>query len=444
MSENQNIEWKESWRDEYLKWICGFANAAGGKIYIGTDDNGKVVGVADAKKLLEDIPNKVRDVLGIMVDVNLLEDNGMQYIEIDVPPYSNPINYKGQYHYRSGSTKQELKGAALNRFIMQKTGRHWDEFPIERAKAEDLSESALNRFRKEAARSGRVDEGVLNDTTGNLLQDLRLIDDAGHLNRAAVLLFHPDPERYVFGAYIKIGFFRDDKGNLEFQDEIHGALMEQVDKAMNLIKTKYLIYRISYEGISRRETPQFPVEAVRESLMNAIAHKDYASGVPIQISVFPDHITFWNSGQLPENWTTDRLFESHPSAPYNPIIANAFFRSGDIESWGRGYKRILEAVSAYRLLPPKLEMISGLMITYYTDVRSQLLAQRVDEKYISVIEYAAKNGRITNSDVQHILGVSKPTASRILQQMNDWLEMQGKVGKGTYYVPKWLTNVSQV
>ena len=444
MNESQNIEWKESWRDDYLKWICGFANAAGGKIYIGMNDSGQVVGVADAKKLLEDIPNKVRDVLGIIVDVNLLEKDGLEYIEIDVPPYSNPINYKGQYHYRSGSTKQELKGAALNRFILQRTGRHWDEFPIERAKVEELSASALNRFRKEAARSGRVDEGVLNDNTEHLLHDLRLIDEDGHLNRAALLLFHPDPERFVFGAYIKIGFFRDDKGNLEFQDEVHGALMEQVDKAMDLIKTKYLIYRISYEGISRRETPQFPVEAIRESLMNAVAHKDYASAVPIQISVLPDHITFWNAGQLPESWTTEKLFESHPSSPYNPLIANAFFRSGDIESWGRGYKRILEAVSAYKLLPPKLEMISGLMITYYTDVRSQLLAQRVDERYISVIEYATKNGRVTKSEVQSILGVSKPTASRILQQMNDWLEMQGKVGKGTYYVPKWLTNVSQI
>ena len=443
MNESQNIEWKESWRDDYLKWICGFANAAGGKIYIGMNDSGQVVGVADAKKLLEDIPNKVRDVLGIIVDVNLLEKDGLEYIEIDVPPYSNPINYKGQYHYRSGSTKQELKGAALNRFILQRTGRHWDEFPIERAKVEELSASALNRFRKEAARSGRVDEGVLNDNTEHLLHDLRLIDEDGHLNRAALLLFHPDPERFVFGAYIKIGFFRDDKGNLEFQDEVHGALMEQVDKAMDLIKTKYLIYRISYEGISRRETPQFPVEAIRESLMNAVAHKDYASAVPIQISVLPDHITFWNAGQLPESWTTEKLFESHPSSPYNPLIANAFFRSGDIESWGRGYKRILEAVSAYKLLPPKLEMLSGLMITYYTDIRSQLLAQRVDERYISVVEYAANNGRVTNSDVQNILGVSKPTASRILQQMNGWLEMQGKVGKGTYYVPKWLTNVSQ-
>ena len=437
MNENQNIEWKESWRDDYLKWICGFANAAGGKIYIGMNDSGQVVGVADAKKLLEDIPNKVRDVLGIIVDVNLLDKDGLEYVEIDVPPYSNPINYKGQYHYRSGSTKQELKGAALNRFILQRTGRHWDEFPIERAKIEELSESALNRFRKEAARSGRVDEGVLKDKTEHLLHDLRLIDEDGHLNRAALLLFHPDPERFVFGAYIKIGFFRDDKGNLEFQDEIHGALMEQVDKAMDLIKSKYLIYRISYEGISRRETPQFPVEAIRESLMNAVAHKDYASAVPVQISVFPDHITFWNAGQLPENWTTERLFENHPSSPYNPLIANAFFRSGDIESWGRGYKRILEAVS-----PPRLEMLSGLMITYYTDIRSQLLAQRLDERYISVIEYAAQNGSINNTDVQNLLNVSKTTAYRILSQLDDWLEVQGTTGKGTHYIIKGFTKGS--
>lgn len=109
------------------------------------DDNGKVTGISDAKKLLEDIPNKVRDVLGIIVDVNLLEDDGAEYIGIVVPPYSNLINYKGQYHYRTGSTKQELKGTALNRFILQRTGKNWDEFPIERAKIEDLSASALNR-----------------------------------------------------------------------------------------------------------------------------------------------------------------------------------------------------------------------------------------------------------------------------------------------------------
>lgn len=83
------------------------------------------------------------------------------------------------------------------------------------------------------------------------------------------------------------------------------------------------------------------------------------------------------------------------------------------------------------------------MITYYTDVRSQLLAQRVDERYISVIEYTAKNGRVTNSDVQRILNTNRTTAYRLLQQIEIWLEMQGVTGKNTYYTIKGLPNVSQ-
>lgn len=78
MAENQNTEWKQSWRDEYLKWICGFANAQGGKIYIGTKDDGTVVGIKDSKKLLEDIPNKIQNKLGIVADVNLLMENGLE------------------------------------------------------------------------------------------------------------------------------------------------------------------------------------------------------------------------------------------------------------------------------------------------------------------------------------------------------------------------------
>ena len=81
MSESQLIEYKESWRDEYLKWICGFANAQGGTLYIGKRDDGSVCGVADSKKLMEDIPNKVRDALGLIVDVDLITENGLDVIE---------------------------------------------------------------------------------------------------------------------------------------------------------------------------------------------------------------------------------------------------------------------------------------------------------------------------------------------------------------------------
>src|SRR6185436_265364 len=120
MTEKQNIEYKISWRDEYLKWICGFANAQGGKMIIGVNDNGEAAGLHDAAKLLEDIPNKVKDILGIMVDVNIHGEYGAEYLEVHVDPYPYPISYKGQYHYRSGSTKQELKGAALDTFLLKK------------------------------------------------------------------------------------------------------------------------------------------------------------------------------------------------------------------------------------------------------------------------------------------------------------------------------------
>lgn len=113
-TENQNVEFKETWRDEYLKWICGFANAQGGKLCIGIDDDGKVVGVKNAKKLMEDIPNKVRDTMGIIVDVELSEIYGKNILDITVPVHEYPVNYKGEYHYRSGSTKQLLQGTALS------------------------------------------------------------------------------------------------------------------------------------------------------------------------------------------------------------------------------------------------------------------------------------------------------------------------------------------
>ena len=110
MPENQNIEWKSKWKDDYLEWICGFANAQGGKIYIGCDDNGQVIGLNNPRKLLEDIPNKIRNAMSIVVDVNCLEQNGKEYIEIIVPPYPVAISCKGVYYYRSGSTMQTLSG----------------------------------------------------------------------------------------------------------------------------------------------------------------------------------------------------------------------------------------------------------------------------------------------------------------------------------------------
>src|SRR5690606_41444835 len=99
MSEQQNIEYKQSWRDEYLKWVCGFANAQGGNIYIGIDDKGEVTGVVDYKKLLDDLPNKIVNHLGLGVDVNLHEKNGKRYSGIVCPGRPVPICPSGTYQY---------------------------------------------------------------------------------------------------------------------------------------------------------------------------------------------------------------------------------------------------------------------------------------------------------------------------------------------------------
>ena len=120
MAEDQNIEYKESWHDDYLKWITGFANANGGTIFIGIDNEGNTVGVGDSHRLMEEIPNKVRNNLGILVEVNLQQTDGGDVIEIITPPYDVPISLRGRYYYRSGATKLELTGNPLTEFLLKK------------------------------------------------------------------------------------------------------------------------------------------------------------------------------------------------------------------------------------------------------------------------------------------------------------------------------------
>ena len=417
MHETQNIEYKSSWRDEYLKWICGFANANGGTIFIGKNDNGETVGVPDAKKLLEDSPNKVRDVLGILVDVNMHETPQGAYLEIEVEPYPNPVNYKGQYHYRSGATKQELKGVALDKFLLQKQGKRWDSVPIPKVKISDLKQETLMFFRERGIRSKRLPDSILPENAEQLLENLNLIEE-GYLKRAAVLLFHPNPEKFVTGAYVKIGYFQRE-AELVFQDEVHGNLIEQVEKTVELLFTKYIKAFISYEGIHRVETYEYPKEAVREALLNAIAHKDYSGLTPIQIRVYRDKLMIWNEGTLPENWTLEKLLEPHSSRPYNPDIANAFFRCGYVESWGRGISIMAELCEAEGLLRPSYRVEGSDFWIEFKDLFNEVeLKQRgLNERQIKALFFVKDNGKITNKGYMELNKISNRTATYELKEM---------------------------
>lgn len=351
--EHQHIEWKESWRDEYLRWLCGFANAEGGVLVIGRNDRGEAVGVRNAPRLLEELPNKIRDVLGIVADVRLLQEDGKELVEIHVEAYPSPISYKGEYHVRSGSTKQELKGAALDRFLLGRQGRSWDAVPVPHVAAGDLSNEAMAQFRKLAARSQRLDAETLQESDAELVEKLNLFEGP-YLKRAALLLFHATPQRWFIGASVKIGHFRSDT-DLVYHDQIEGDLFTQAQRTIELLQSKYLKAVISYEGLQRVETLPVPEAALREALLNALIHRDYASGAPIQIRVQDDRLRIWNPGELPEHWSVERLLQAHPSRPFNPHIANTFFRAGEIEAWGRGIQKIRDACAAAGTPLPRIE-----------------------------------------------------------------------------------------
>jgi len=236
--ESQHTEWKETWRDDYLRWVCGFANAQGGRLLLGVNDKGQVVGLPDAAKLLEDLPNKARDLLGIVVDVNLHTEGDLSYIEVVVQAYPNPISYRGHYYMRSGSTLQELKGAALDRFLLGRHGRTWDGVPLPQFSLADVSAPAMARFRQLAQRSGRLDAETLSESDANLLDKLRLKEGA-YYQRATALLFAADPQRFVTGAFVKVGYFESET-ELLYHDEVEGDLFHQVKTTLDLLLTKYL------------------------------------------------------------------------------------------------------------------------------------------------------------------------------------------------------------
>ena len=363
MPENQNIEYKETWRDEYLKWICGFANAQGGKIYIGVDDNHNVKGVANSKRLLEDIPNKIANYLGIVCDVNLLQQEGKDIVEIVVRPSTIPISYHGEIHYRSGATKQELKGIALQQFILKKMNLSWDRSPVPDASIDDIDTHAIEYFVRHALSGKRLPAACEQENTEQILKRLHLIEKNGQLCIAALLLFGKDIEKWVPSSIFKIGRFGANDGDLIIQDVVSCPLILMPTRVMETLRSRYLVSPIHYEGLQRKEPLEIPETGLREILCNAIVHKDYQA-TSIQMKVWDDHITIWNPGTLPPDYTIETLLGEHESHPRNELIAKVFYLAGFIESWGRGYTIIHESFQEAQLQPPTFEQVrNGLKST---------------------------------------------------------------------------------
>ena len=434
MAESQNIEYKESWRDEYLKWLCGFANAQGGTIYIGIDDAGNVVGVKDVKKLMEDIPNKIQSGLGIVADVNKHTKDGKDYLEIKVCPSSFPISYHGEFHYRSGATKQQLTGIALTEFITKKTGVRWEDVTVDGITVDDLDAESFKIFRREALRSKRMTEAELNISNEELLSKLKLLSN-GKLKRSAVLLFYGDPSIVQVGSFVKVGKFAN--GTVEYHDDLEGSLISTADKVVDLIYLKYLKAKITYEHDRRVETYPFARNAIREAIYNAIAHNCYMYGTPIQIRIEEEQIIISNRCILPEGWTAETLMQPHDSIPYNPDIANVFYRAGYIETWGQGIQKICDECTALGAELPKYEIIGTGLRVYFLALKSALIDQPKAPKHQNTDKHGALDDAMVlriieklkeQPDIsQEALGESIGVTRRVVQKYINALKEAGRI-----------------
>lgn len=255
------------------------------------------------------------------------------------------------------------------------------------------------------------------------MEKLRLTN-GDYLTNAAMLLFCKDPDKYQLGSYIKIGYFESD-ADLLYQDEIHGSILEQVDKAIELIYFKYMRAKITYEGIQRRERYFVPEAALREALLNAICHKQYESGIPIQISVYEDKIYVANIGRLPETWTLENLMGKHASLPYNPYIAHVFYLAGFIESWGRGVEKICDSLKADNLPMPEYTVHPGDIMIKFTGPEDRIIrvsngvTDKVSDREKQLLMLLTEDPGYTKPVLAEKMSVSRKTVGEYLKLLKD-------------------------
>ena len=440
MPEQQNIEWKQSWRDEYLQWISGFANANGGVLYVGKDDNGNVVGVDKYKKLMDELPNKIKDTTGIVCDVNLHEENDNYFIEIAVESFSSPVSYKGKFYLRSGSTNQLLNSTALEDFLLKKKNLTWDAVTMDNASIEDINLEAVECFKKKAIDTGRLPSIGYDTDTETVLRKLELVNQSGRYTRAALLLFGKNPQRYYTTAYLKIGKFGNSPSDLITQDVVETNAFELADKTLELLNSKYIFRNIKYEGLSRKEPPEYPYDAIREILFNAIIHKKYGIS-PITVKVYNDRISISNFGELPESLTLDDLWKDHRSIPRNRLMANVFYKGGHIEAWGRGTLKIIEECKNYGLLEPLIEeRQGGVTVTLFKDIYNEHYLSKLDlnERQVKAIRYIKENKVITNKTYREMFDITDRTVLRDIEELVEF-KMFKKIGNGR--ATKYVINV---
>jgi ATP-dependent DNA helicase RecG len=408
-AEEETLEFKNSLSDfdSILATISAFSNTKGGRILIGVNDDGKVTGIDIGKRTLEEIVNRISQNTNPKtypeIKIERVQDKNI--IEIRVSERSDkPVFAKGIAYKRVGRNNVKMDRDEIVSLLRKVYEISYED--VEVASIEDIDfdkvRSFINRVRE--ARSSSIPE---NETI--VLRSLGLVD--GEARLAAIILFGKNPQALAPWAVVKIGRFLAEDARPVFEKEIAGDLVEQIEKSyaevLSLIRKE-----IKVKGPRREEIYEYPVEAVRELIVNAVTHRDYSIKSPIYIKIFEEKISIENPGGLPKGITVDELKKPHSSILRNPKIANVLYNLGYIEKWGIGTLEVIKKC----LLNGNGEPIFYSNGVFKAEVKSRYTVNISDKERIAV-EYIRKKGKATRLELEKILGLKESSVRKLLEEL---------------------------
>lgn len=418
--EGDRLEFKLSFSDmsDILRTICALANHRGGIILIGVSDDGKIVGVGVDNTILSRLENTIRETIEPRIyptiTVRAIDDKNV--VVINVPEGINkPYFYRGICYTRIGPVTRAVGRDGIIEILKSKVSFDTIEFSGTVSIREDIVRRLVERAKEQRRMKIRF------TNVKEVLKKLGV-----HGKRASVLLFSDD---LVFPqATIKCAAFRGDE---KIDDEtIYGNIIEQVEKALDFIKRNIKkSYKVS--GLERKEFWEYPTEALREAIVNAIAHRDYFMTSPIYIKIYEDHISIQNPGELPPPLTVEMLKKEHPSIPRNPLIAEVFYLWGYIEKWGEGTNRMIETCIEHGLPEPIFISEKGFFTVII--MKKEHLLKKLREDIRRLYSYIKTMENVTFRQCVEFTGKSEKTTQRYLRKLEE-LGLIERVEKGKYRV----------
>jgi len=373
--ESQTLEFKKSTNELHRagKTLCGFLNTDGGQVLIGVTPEGRVVGLQVADITLREIAlmlGRFEPPVRIGMDRIDLGD-GKTVVVLDAPVARQlvPFVFDGKPYKRVGSATMSMPQEEYARLLLDRNhSRHrWENQPAEGVRLEDLDHEEILRTRATAIEQRRLSAGTSMDV-GDILDRLGLRID-GQLTNAAQMLYGTTFLPRYPQAQLKLGRFRGTKitGDIidNRQEYMHAFAMVREAIAW-LDRTLPLSARFPPGAINREDRLPVPADALREIIINAVIHRDVSNASSyVAIAVFDDRIEVRSIGDFPTGMRAELLSREHLSVRRNPLIADAFHRTGAIEAWGRGTNRVIEACRAYGIPEPTFVDADGAVIVTF-------------------------------------------------------------------------------